>query len=147
MPCGGDLDFEVAGSLRYAVSILEDGFAIGESLAVVLKCDARFAEYAGEMTAERTRGHRAITDQFIDVARVEPGGPGPGVQFTALRHRHLQAHPVGRFKSKRIPGEGAAGGCIAADWLTLGYRRSFAWQHALIGTAVHGFDAYVPLEG
>ena len=105
MPRGGGFDLEVAGVERYTVSILEHGLAVGDALAVVLECDAGLAEQAGEMAAERTGGHRAVADQFIDVAGVEAGGAGPGVQFAALRYRHLEAHAVGGFELKRIVGE------------------------------------------
>src|SRR5260370_33106960 len=99
------------------------------------------------MAAESTGGHRAIADEFIDVAGVEPGGAGPGVQFAALRYGHLEAHAVGGFELKRITRDSAAGGCIAADRLPLGPHRSFAWHDALVVAAIHRFDAYVLLEG
>ena len=146
MPCGVCFDLEVAGVQGYTILILEHSLAVGDVLALVLECDARFAEQAGEMAAERTRRHRAIADQFIDVARIEAGGAGPGVQFAALRYSHLEAHAIGGFELKRIVGAALPAGCIAAGRLALGPRRSFTWHHALIVAAVHGFDAHVLLE-
>ena len=86
-------------------------------------------EDAGEVGAESAGGDRAVADELVDVARVEPGGAGPGVQFASVGHGHLEPGAIGGFELPR-----AAGGGLAAG------RRSRTGRKRPVVAAIQGFD-------
>ncbi len=99
---------------RHAIPVSEEDLAVAFARAGVLEGHAREAEDPGEVSAERACGHRAVADDFVDAARIEPRRAGPGVELPPLRHRHFEPHAIGELELQRIAMGNSAGGGTAS---------------------------------
>ena len=107
--------------------------------------DSRTIEDGRQIAAKSAGRYGAVADQFVDVARIETGSAGPGMQFAPLRYGHLQAYAIGGFELPRI-GRAAGRRVLAANRRRSRPRGRIPRRHALVVAAVHGFDADVLLQ-